>query len=125
MTDRKLAQGLLQQDAPQPERFQSLERRIAMAIERKRRQVARMRIVVGIGWLALVLIMVAGGIAEATGWRILGSTLAVIARAALILAIFFTVSWYVRSVSLRFDSVQQALAAIQERLELSGSGNDA
>jgi hypothetical protein len=125
MTDRKLAQGLLQQDAPQPERFQNLERRIAMAIERKRRQVARMRIVVGIGWLALVLIMVAGGIAEATGWRILGSTLAVIARAALILAIFFTVSWYVRSVSLRFDSVQQALAAIQERLELSGSGNDA
>jgi hypothetical protein len=96
-----------------------------MAIERKRRQVARMRIVVGIGWLALVLIMVAGGIAEATGWRILGSTLAVIARAALILAIFFTVSWYVRSVSLRFDSVQQALAAIQERLELSGSGDDA
>jgi hypothetical protein len=96
-----------------------------MAIEQKRRQVARMRIVVGIGWLVLVLIIVAGGIAETAGWRIAGSTLGVIARGALFLAIFFSISWYVRSVSLRFDSVRQALAAIQERLELSGSGDDA
>jgi len=96
-----------------------------MAVERKRRQVARMRIAVAVGWLALVLVMVAGGIAEAAGWQILGSTLAMVARAAFVLAIFFTISWYVRNVSLRFDSVQQALAAIQERLELSSSGDDA
>ena len=125
MADRKLVQGLLQQDAPQPERLQHLERRIAMAVERKRRQVARMRIVVAIGWLALVLVIVAGGIAEAAGWRILGSTLGIVARAALLLAAVFTISWYVRNVSLRFDSVQQALAAIQERLELRSSGEDA
>ena len=125
MTDRKLVQGLLQQDAPQPERFQNLERRIAMALERTRRQVARMRIVVAIGWLTLVLVIVAGGIAEAAGWRILGSTLAMVASAAFVLAVFFTISWYVRNVSVRFDSVQQALAAIQERLELSSSGDDA
>ena len=96
-----------------------------MAIERKRRQVARMRIVAAIGWLTLVAVMVAGGIAEAAGWRLLGSTLAVVASAGLILAVFFTISWYVRNVSLRFDSVQQALAAIQERLELSSSEDDA
>ena len=125
MTDRKLAHGLLQQDAPQLERFQNLERRIAMAVERKCRQVARMRIAVAIGWLALVLAMVVGGIAEAAGWQILGSTLAVVAGAALLLAVFFTISWYVRNVSLRFESVQQALAAIQERLELSASEDDA
>ena len=96
-----------------------------MAVERKCRQVARMRIAVAIGWLALVLAMVVGGIAEAAGWQILGSTLAVVAGAALLLAVFFTISWYVRNVSLRFESVQQALAAIQERLELSASEDDA
>ena len=95
-----------------------------MAVERKRRQVARMRIVVAIGWLTFVLIIVAGGIVEAAGCQILGSTLGIVARAALLLAVFFTISWHVRNVSLRFESVQQALAAIQERLELSSSGDD-
>jgi len=96
-----------------------------MAVERKRRQVARMRIVLAIGWLTLVLVIVAGGIAEAAEWRILGSTLGIVARAAFLLAVVFTISWYVRNVSLRFDSVQQALAAIQERLELGSPGEDA
>ncbi|NQU76135.1 MAG: hypothetical protein HQ546_07480 [Planctomycetes bacterium] len=121
MTDRKLVQSLLKQDATQTERCQDLERRIAMAVERKRRQVARMRIVVAIGWLTFVLIILAGVIAAAAGYQILWAKLGIVSHAALLLAIFFTISWYVRNISLRFDIVQQALAAIQERLELRSS----
>jgi len=92
-----------------------------MAVERKRRQVARMRIVVAIGWLTFVLIILAGVIAAAAGYQILWAKLGIVSHAALLLAIFFTISWYVRNISLRFDIVQQALAAIQERLELRSS----
>ena len=124
MTDRKLIQSLLQQDVPQTERYQDIERRIAMAVERKRRQVARMRIVVAIGWFTFALLMVAAGILETAGDRTLSRILGVVAHAAFFLAVFFTISWYVRNISLRFDSVQQALAAIQERLEQCSSGDD-
>ena len=124
MTDRKLVQSLLQQDTLQTERCRDLERRIAMAVERKRHQVARMQIVVAIGWLTFILIILVGGIVEVAGCRILSATLGIVARAAFLLAAFFTISWYVRNVSLRFDSVQQALAAIQERLELRNSEDD-
>ena len=92
-----------------------------MSIERRRRQLARMRIAVATGWLVLVLAIVIGAIVDVAGWQVLTSTLGVVARAALVLAIFFTVSWYVRDVALRFDVVQQALAAIQEQLEAKDS----
>ena len=94
-----------------------LERRILMLIEKKRRQIHRIRIAVGVAWVVLAALMIAGGATEAVaGHGIVASSFAVVARAALLIAAILTVSWYVRSVSLRFDSIQQALAAIQDRL---------
>ncbi|MHB8863261.1 MAG: hypothetical protein ACYC6N_12700 [Pirellulaceae bacterium] len=101
-------------DTRQP---QELERRIFMLIEQKQRQIRRIRVVVAIAWILLVIVVAMGAVAEGTSHRLLSSTLAMIARGVLLGALVLTVSWYVRSVSLRFDSIRQALAAIQDRLE--------
>lgn len=99
------------------ERIEALERRIMMTIKKKRRQVNRMRWAVGTAWGLLLVLIIIGGFFELTrGNSILTSTMAVVAQATFVIALFLTVSWYVRSVSLRFDSVQQALAAIYDQI---------
>jgi len=101
----------------------ALERRIMMAIEKKRRQVNRIRWAVGIAWGLLLLLLVIGGFTEITrGHGALTSTIAMAARAMLLIALFLTAAWHVRSVSLRFDSVQQALAAIYDRIAEEPAG---
>ena len=94
-----------------------LERRTLMLIEKKRRQVRRMRWIVPAVWGTLAILFVIGAIIEAAvGHGAATSTIAVIMQATLVIALVLSVSWYVRNVSLRFDSIQQALAAIQDRL---------
>jgi membrane protein YdbS with pleckstrin-like domain len=95
-----------------------LERRVLMLIDKKRRQVRRIRWAVGIAWAVLVAVCIAGGIVESSeADRLVSTGFAWFARALLLIALVLTVSWYVRSVSLRFDIVQQALSIIQDRLE--------
>ena len=112
------------------DRISALEGRIMMNIEKKRRQVARMRWAVGIAWSLLLLLFIIGGFIETTqGDSSSISTMflvthaaAMIAPAILIIALFLTVSWYIRSVSLRFDTVQQALAAIYDQITEKPAG---
>ena len=95
-----------------------LERRVLMLIDKKRRQVRRIRWAVGIAWVVLLAACIVGGTMElSTGDRLVSASIAWFARALLLVALFLTVSWYVRSVSLRFDIIQQALLMIQDRLE--------
>ena len=89
-----------------------------MLIEKKRHQVRRMRLIVPGVWGALVVLLIIGAITEAAmGHGAVTSTIAMIIQATLVIALFLSSSWYVRDVSLRFDSIQQALAAIQDQLE--------
>ena len=98
-----------------------------MSIENRKRQVRRIRYATGIAWGVVVIVfIVAMTIEVATGPSQVTRTLAVSLPSLLVIALFLTVSWYVRSVALRFDSVQQALAAIQSRLDEQrpGSGGE-
>ena len=117
MKDQERREKLLWDAHPRIEFEASLERRVLMSIDRQRRQVQRMKTAIIIAWGLLLLLLAGGGIVEALGLKLLASTLAVVARGALLLALVLTASWYYRSVSLQFDSVRQALAAIQDRLK--------
>jgi len=117
MKDQERREKLLRDAHPRIEFEASLERRVLMSIDRQRRQVQRMKTAIIIAWGLLLLLLAGGGIVEALGLKLLASTLAVVARGALLLALVLTASWYYRSVSLQFDSVRQALAAIQDRLK--------
>ena len=117
MKDQERREKLLRDAHPRIEFEASLERRVFMSIDRQRRQVQRMKTAIIIAWGLLLLLLAGGGIVEALGLKLLASTLAVVARGALLLALVLTASWYYRSVSLQFDSVRQALAAIQDRLK--------
>jgi len=124
MKDQERRERLLRDAHPRIEFEASLERRVFMSIDRQRRQVQRMKTAIIIAWGLLLLLLAGGGIVEALGLKLLASTLAVVARGALLLALVLTASWYYRSVSLQFDSVRQALAAIQDRLKDLPSTND-
>ena len=123
MNENQWASQLLPQDGRQEQRYRDLERRILMSIERKGRQVVRMKVIAAAAWIALLVIVALGGAAEFAGLPLAGATAAAIARATLLLAVFFTLSWYVRRTSLQFDIVKQALAAIQEKLDC-GDGRE-
>jgi hypothetical protein len=108
---------LMVHDGITPELGLELERKLVMAIEKKRRAVRRIRIAVVVAWLLLLCLIIAGGVMEAySRHSIIPKTISVIARACFVVALFFTVSWYVRSVSLRFAIISDALAAIQNQL---------
>lgn len=124
MKDQERRERLLRDAHPRIEFEASLERRVFMSIDRQRRQVQRMKTAIIIAWGLLLLLLAGGGIVEALGLKLLASTLAVVARGALLLALVLTASWYYRSASLQFDSVRQALAAIQDRLKDLPSTND-
>lgn len=117
MKDQERREKLLRDAHPRIEFEASLERKVLMSIDRQRRQVQRMKTAIIIAWGLLLLLLAGGGIVEALGLKLLASTLAVVARGALLLALVLTASGYYRSVSLQFDSVRQALAAIQDRLK--------
>ncbi len=109
-----------------PECVRNIERKTFAMIQNKRRQVGRMRWVVAIAWGLFVVILIVGSLIETTaGHGALTSSIAMAARALLVISLFLTGSWYVRSVYLRFDTIQQALSAIQDRLgELPHTGSD-
>lgn len=126
MTDEDRVKWLMDDHSGENgDRAADLERRIMMLIEKKRRQIRRIRVAVAVAWGTVAALLVGGGVMESVvGHSVVTSSLAVVAPAMLTIALFLTVSWYVRSVSLRFDTVQQALAAIQERLGQVPSDED-
>ena len=118
--ESKVLRNVLMQD----ESAIDIERKILMHIETKRRRLGRIRWAVWIAWCLFVGLFAIAGVAESIGGRTaLSSSVAAIAMATFWIALFFTASWYVRHVSLKFDSIEQALAAIQERLDEGLSGN--
>lgn len=128
MSDQHRVKSLLDAGLAGARDTTGLERRVLMLIDKKRRQVRRIRWAVGIAWVVLLAVCIVGGTMElSAGDRLVSASIAWFARALLLVALFLTVSWYVRSVSLRFDIIQQALGAIQDRLEknVQGSGTRA
>ena len=94
-----------------------LERKIGMALEKKRREVRRLRIAVVVAWLLLFGLIVTGGIVEAcVGHSVIPQAVSVIAQACLVVALFFTASWYMRSVSLRLAQISDTLTDVQNQL---------
>ncbi len=96
-----------------------------MTIERKRRQIHRIRIAAIVVWLAFVVLLVFGGVLESAYGRSLTTSTIASCRAGGDADRSVSHRLLVRpSVSIRFDSVQQALAAIQERLaQIQLNGN--
>jgi uncharacterized membrane protein len=87
-------------------------------IAKKSRQVRRIRRVVVVAWILFVCLLLVGAFIETfQGRSVSTQTLAIIARAMLLIAGFLTVSWYVRSVDIRFVRIQAALSTIQEGLD--------
>jgi hypothetical protein len=118
MTDQHRAKSLLDAGLAGAGDTADLERRVLMLIDKKRRQVRRIRWAVGAAWVVLLGVCIVGGTMElSAGDRLVSASIAWFARALLLIALLLTVSWYVRSVSLRFDIIQQALAGVQDRLE--------
>jgi membrane protein YdbS with pleckstrin-like domain len=107
---------LMAYDGITPEVGLELERKLVMAIEKKRREVRHIRIAVVVAWLLLLCLVIAGGIIDYAGHSLTAKTISAFAQACLIIALFLTVSWHVRSVSLRFTIISDTLAAIQNQL---------
>ena len=108
---------LMSHDGITPDVGVELERKIGMAIEKKRREVRRMRIAVVVAWSMLAGLVIAWGIVEAVAGRsVLSGAVGIIAQACLTVALFFTISWHLRNVSLRFIQMSDALTDIQNQL---------
>ena len=77
-----------------------------------------MKRIVMITWSLFVCLLVVGAFIESfCGHSVTTQTLAMIAQALLLIAGFLTVSWYVRSVDIRFVRMQTALTTIQDGLD--------
>lgn len=127
MNNRGWTEALLNEEGLlEPERLRDLERRITMIIDKRQRQVKRMRWAVGLAWGLLIILFVAGATIESVFGRGLApATIAVLLPGTFWIALFLTASWYVRSVSLNFRHIQDALTAIQHQLaELRGDSSN-
>jgi len=127
MNNRDWTDALLNEEGLlDPQRLRDSERRTTIMIEKRQRQVKRMRWAVGLAWGLLLILFVAGGVIESVNRQSLAhKTIAALLPATLWIALFFTVSWYVRNVWLNFLRIQDALAAIQHRLdELRGESHN-
>ena len=118
MTDNELHKLLQEHDMNDQAKVNELTERITAMIAKKSCQVRRIRRVVAVAWILFLGVLLVGAFMEAfQGRSVSTQTLAVIARTTLLIAGFLTVSWYVRSVDLRFARMQAALSTIQEGLD--------
>lgn len=117
MSDPLNMDELMTRDGITPEMSLELERKLTMTLEKKRREVRRIRMAVVVAWLLLICVFIAGAIIEGlAGHHPVAGALAATAQAGLVIAVFLTASWYVRSTSLRFACIMEALTAIQKQL---------
>ena len=99
-------------------KLDELTERMSKMISKKTRQVRRIRRALAIAWIIVVALFFVGGFMEISrGRSLLTQSLAVIVQPMLLIAVILTVSWYVRSVDIRFVHMQAALSTIQEGLD--------
>jgi hypothetical protein len=118
MVENELHELLQEHEMTDQAELDKLTERVNDMIEKKSRQVRRMRRVVAIAWTLFACSLFAGGFIEIFRGRS-GTTqaMAFVAQATLLIAIVLTVSWYVRSVDMHFLRVQAALSTIQDGLD--------
>jgi len=118
MTENELRKLLQEHEMNDQAKLNELTERMIVMITKKSRQVRRSRRVVAVAWILFVCLLMVGAFIETfQGRSVSTQTLAIIARAMLLIAGFLTVSWYVRSVDLRFARMQAALSTIQDGLD--------
>jgi uncharacterized membrane protein YcjF (UPF0283 family) len=118
MVENELHELLQEHEMTDQAELDKLTERVNDMIEKKSRQVRRMRRVVAIAWTLFACLLFAGGFIEIFRGRS-GTTqvMAFVAQGVVLIAIVLTVSWYVRSVDMRFLRVQAALSTIQDGLD--------
>ena len=118
MKENELQRLLQEHKMNNQAKLDKLTERMNDMIAKKSRQVRRIRRVVAIVWILFVCLLLVGGLIETfRGRSVTTQTLAIIARAMLLIAGFLTVSWYIRSVDIRFVRMQAALSTIQDGLD--------
>lgn len=118
MTDNELSKLLQEYEKTDQAELEKFTERINDMIAKKSRQIRRIRWVVCVAWTLFVCLLLVGGFIEVfRGRSELTQVLAFIARPMLLIAVILTVSWYVRSVNMRFLRVQTALSTIQDGLD--------
>ena len=118
MEDNELSKLLQKHETTNQVKLDKLTERMNEMITKKSHQVRRMRRIVMIAWSLFICLFVVGAFIESfCGHSATTQTLAMIARAMLLIAGFLTISWYVRSVDIRFVRIQTALTTIQDGLD--------
>jgi F0F1-type ATP synthase assembly protein I len=118
MNENELQKLLQEHEMNNQTKLDEFTERMNDMIAKKSRQVRRIRRVVVVAWILFVCLLLVGAFIETfQGRSVSTQTLAIIARAMLLIAGFLTVSWYVRSVDIRFVRIQAALSTIQEGLD--------
>jgi F0F1-type ATP synthase assembly protein I len=118
MNENELHKLLQEHKMNNQTKLDELTERMNNMIMKKSRQVRRIRRVVAAAWILFVCLLLVGAFIETfKGHSVSTQTLAIIARAMLLIAGFLTVSWYVRSVDIRFVRMQAALSTIQDGLD--------
>jgi uncharacterized membrane protein (DUF485 family) len=118
MNENELQKLLQEHEMNNQTKLDEFTERMNDMIAKKSRQVRRIRRVVVVAWILFVCLLLVGAFIETfQGRSVSTQTLAIIARAMLLIAGFLMVSWYVRSVDIRFVRIQAALSTIQEGLD--------
>jgi F0F1-type ATP synthase assembly protein I len=118
MNENELRKLLQEHEMNNQTKLDKLTERMNDMIKKKSHQVHRIRRVVVAAWILFVCLLLVGAFIETfQGHSVSTQTLAIIARAMLLIAVCLTVSWYVRSVDIRFVRIQAALSTIQDGLD--------
>jgi hypothetical protein len=122
MNDNELSKLLQEQVNVDQADLDNLTERINSMITKKTHQVQRIRRTVFLAWVLFGCLFLAGGFIETTqDSSLLTQTLGLIAVGAipalLWVSVILTISWFVRSVDLRFERIQLALSTVQEALD--------
>lgn len=118
MSENELRKLLQEHEMTDQAKINELTERMDNMITKKSRQVRRIRRVVTIAWIFFVCLLAVGALLETFQGRSQATQImAYIAQPMLLIAVFLTVSWYVRSVNLRFTRMQTVLSTIQDGLD--------
>jgi uncharacterized membrane protein (DUF485 family) len=118
MNENELRKLLQEHEMTNQTNMDELTERMNDMIKKKSRQVRRIRQVVAVAWILFVCLFLVGAFIETfLGRSVSTQTLAIIARAMLLIAVILTISWYVRSVDIRLTRMQAALSTIQDGLD--------
>jgi ABC-type multidrug transport system fused ATPase/permease subunit len=117
MKDNELSKLLQKHEVIDQADLDQLTERINSMITKKTLQVRRIRWAVLIAWVLFMCFELFGGRILASQHLVAQAILFYVAWILLLISVVLTISWYVRSVDLRFERVQAALSRIQEALD--------